>query len=112
MFKRYRVHCCQINSFLVKLSTGFDICSHSNAFLVCKRSQKKFRNLIANHIFFIIWQRWCAHQIQTVKRYTLAGSAKANGREPKSCLGRVFNFKLGHFVLYAITQHIQKHALA
>ncbi len=26
------------------------------------------------------------------------GSAKANGREPKSCLGRVFNFKLGPFV--------------
>ncbi len=26
-----------------------------------------------------------------------AGSLKANGREPKSCLGRVFNFKLGHF---------------
>jgi len=40
------------------------------------------------------------------------GSEKANGREPKSCLGRVFNFKLGHFVLYAIAQHIQKHALA
>ncbi len=26
------------------------------------------------------------------------GSMKANGREPKSCLGRVFNFKLGCFV--------------
>jgi len=26
-----------------------------------------------------------------------AGSAKANGREPKSGLGRVFNFKLGSF---------------
>jgi hypothetical protein len=25
------------------------------------------------------------------------GSAKANGREPKSCLGRVFNFKLDSF---------------
>jgi hypothetical protein len=26
-----------------------------------------------------------------------AGSAKANGREPKTCLGRVFNNKLGCF---------------
>ncbi len=25
------------------------------------------------------------------------GSVKANGREPKSCLGRVFNIKLGCF---------------
>ncbi len=25
------------------------------------------------------------------------GSAKANGRDPNSCLGRVFNFKLGCF---------------
>jgi hypothetical protein len=41
-----------------------------------------------------------------------AGSTKANGREPKSCLGRVFNFKLGHFVMYVIAWHIQKHALA
>jgi len=40
------------------------------------------------------------------------GSAEANGREPKSCLGRVFNFKLGHFVMHAIAWHIQKHALA
>jgi hypothetical protein len=39
-------------------------------------------------------------------------SAKANGREPKSCLGRVFNFNLGHFVLHAIAWHIKKHALA
>jgi hypothetical protein len=40
------------------------------------------------------------------------GSAKANGKEPKSCLGRVFNFKLGPFVMYVIAWHIQKHALA
>jgi len=40
------------------------------------------------------------------------GSTKANGREPKSCLGRVFNSKLGHFAMYAIAWHIQKHALA
>ena len=27
----------------------------------------------------------------------LAGSAKVNGREPKTCLGRVFDYKLGCF---------------
>jgi hypothetical protein len=43
--------------------------------------------------------------------YAESGSAKANGREPKSCLGRVFNFKLGPLVMYAIAWHIQKHAL-
>ncbi len=26
-----------------------------------------------------------------------AGSAKANGREPKTCLGQVFHYKLGRF---------------
>jgi hypothetical protein len=35
------------------------------------------------------------------------GSTKANGREPKSCLSRVFNFKLGCIVMYTIAQHIQ-----
>ncbi len=40
------------------------------------------------------------------------GSAKANGRKPKSCLGQVFNFKLGHFVMYAMAWYIQKHVLA
>ena len=29
------------------------------------------------------------------KIYVMAGSAKAIGREPKTCLGRVFNYKLG-----------------
>ncbi len=46
------------------------------------------------------------------KNFAYAGSAKANGREPKSCLGQVFNFKLGHFVMYAMAWSIQKHALA
>jgi len=41
-----------------------------------------------------------------------AGSAKANGIEPISCLGRVFNFRLGNSVMYAIAWHIQKHVLA
>jgi hypothetical protein len=38
----------------------------------------------------------------TQAKYVLCyvvGSMKANGREPKSCFGRVFNFKLTHFVL-------------
>jgi len=39
---------------------------------------------------------------------TLEGSAKANGREPKTGLGRVFNFKSGcfddvHVLIYADT---------
>jgi hypothetical protein len=37
----------------------------------------------------------------------MAGSAKANGREPESCLGRVFLFELGHSVMDAIAQHTQ-----
>jgi len=44
--------------------------------------------------------------------WPVPGSAKANGREPKNSLGRVFNFKLGHFVTYAMAWHIQKQALA
>jgi hypothetical protein len=47
--------------------------------------------------------------INTPTKKAPAGSTKANRREPKSCLGRV---KLGHFVIYAIAWHIQKHALA
>ncbi len=31
----------------------------------------------------------------TTTEAVLEGSTKANGREPKSCLGRIFNFKLG-----------------
>ncbi len=44
-----------------------------------------------------------------LKYYISPGSAKANGGESKSCLGRVFNFKLDWFVMYAIEQHIQAH---
>ena len=35
--------------------------------------------------------------LEVLCTYTSVGSAKANGREPNSCLGWVFNFKLGHF---------------
>ncbi len=41
------------------------------------------------------------------QHYVYAGSSKANGRELKGCLGRVINFKLGHFIMHAITWHIQ-----
>jgi hypothetical protein len=37
----------------------------------------------------------------------IPGSAKANGREPKSCSGRIFNFKLGCFVMCTIARPIQ-----
>jgi hypothetical protein len=50
--------------------------------------------------------------IMTPRIMTLGtGSTKANGREPKSCFGWVFNFKLGRFVMYATARHIQKYAL-
>ncbi len=34
---------------------------------------------------------------QQVEKQLKLGSAKANRREPKTCLGRVFNYKLGCF---------------
>ncbi len=34
-------------------------------------------------------------------------STKDNGREPKSCFGRVFNFKLGCFVMCTIVWPVQ-----
>ena len=39
----------------------------------------------------------------------VAGSAKANGREPKTGLGRVFNYKLGcyddlHVLMYVVNE--------
>jgi hypothetical protein len=40
----------------------------------------------------------CAGQIYK----HLLGSAKVNGREDVSCLGQVFNFKLGRFVMSVI----------
>ncbi len=41
---------------------------------------------VANAVYSFCWVIW--HN---------RGSAKANGREPKSCLGQFFNFKLGCF---------------
>jgi hypothetical protein len=41
------------------------------------------------------------------KKYMSPGSVKANRRGPKSCLGRVFNFKSGCFVICTITWPIK-----
>ncbi len=43
--------------------------------------------------------------IRLLERYVQVGSAKANGRYPKTCLGQVFNYKLvcfndGHVFFY------------
>ncbi len=64
---------------------------------------------------FIIFS--CPPNVMSVKRLSAKrpgnklmvtmGRAKANGREPKSCLGQIFNFKLGHFVIHAIARHVQ-----
>jgi hypothetical protein len=44
---------------------------------------------------------WQKYQNKKTKKFVSktieAGSEKANGREPKTCLGRVFNYKLGCF---------------
>jgi hypothetical protein len=45
--------------------------------------------------------------ISFIDKRTFPVSAKANGREPKSRLGRVFNFKLGCFVVRTIAWPIQ-----
>jgi|APCry1669190288_1035285.scaffolds.fasta_scaffold169792_1 hypothetical protein len=43
--------------------------------------------------------------------YARPGSAKANGREPKSCLNRVFNFKLGCFVMCRMAWPKKQHTI-
>jgi hypothetical protein len=53
--------------------------------------------------------KWSNLKLKTEPKQLLGrfstGSAKANGREPKTCLGRVFNYKLGcsdnvHVIMY------------
>jgi hypothetical protein len=39
-----------------------------------------------------------------------SGNLKAKGRKPKSCLGQVFNFKLGCFVLQCNWKGMHKQA--
>ncbi len=43
--------------------------------------------------------------IFVAKARCLERSAEANRREPESCLGQVFNFKLGCFVISVIAWH-------
>ncbi len=45
--------------------------------------------------------------MQAMASMIVAGSMKANGREPKSCLDQVFNFKIGCFVVCTIAWPIQ-----
>ncbi len=48
-----------------------------------------------------------AEECDFKRKKVCLGSVKANGREPKSSLGWVFNFKLGHFVMHTMARHIQ-----
>ncbi len=57
--------------------------------------QNKLERLSLENIFFVRSNN-CVE----------VGRAKANGREPNSCLGLVFNFKFGRYVMYAIALHI------
>ncbi len=41
------------------------------------------------------------------KEKAKTGNSKTNRREPNCCLGQIFNFKLGRFVMHAIVRHIQ-----
>ncbi len=47
--------------------------------------------------------RWPSHKtsysLSLMKGHNKPGSVISNGREPKSCLGRVFNSKLGHIAI-------------
>ncbi len=49
----------------------------------------------------------CTHAHSSKPVSCQLGSVKANGRKAKSCLCRVFNFKLGYFVMPALARHIQ-----
>jgi len=37
-------------------------------------------------------------KLKSIDQWLISGSAISNGREPRSCLGRVFNIKLGSLV--------------
>ncbi len=59
--------------------------------------------------FFKIWFILICHLTVSLSTAasgnTAPGSTKAKGREPKSCLSWVFNFKLGHFCFTAANVH-------
>ncbi len=120
---RFVVAKCSDNSIIFKTYLGslgssitqgcFYLLSH------CPSSQGKFKQCCCcsyafcndNHSYK------CRFKVLGLARITIllitiesasGQSMKANGREPISCLGQVFNFKLDHFVMYAIARHIQK----
>jgi hypothetical protein len=54
----------------------------------------------------------CKKIKQYLKSYRLGQqrSTKSNRREPQSCLGQLFKFKLGRFIMHAIAPHIDARA--
>ncbi len=73
--------------------TGFGLGSQSFQLLLHCRLHPRGRNENRRSRLRQIPQR----QVDTFLSVS-AGSAISNGREPRSCLGRVFNIKLGSFV--------------
>ncbi len=63
------------------------------------------------HEFYLI-KLECLYMVNSKGAIDNFESTNANGREPKSCLGRVFNFKLGCFVMCMQLHSIYKHAQA
>ncbi len=53
------------------------------------------------------YESWHAKKVWQVSRLGLDMLSKFNGREPKSCFGLVFNFKLGYFCYAFIAKHRQ-----
>jgi hypothetical protein len=71
-------------------------------------------HLVTPFISMVLAKHWDPYweppgRLNNSEKWSEPGSTKANGREPKSCLGQVFNFKLDCFVTYAIERHIQAH---
>ncbi len=98
-----------------------NIDKNKHASLFCKRGVKKFYNFydcrifseLASVLFFSSSRKLRAEFFISSSLFCFylgklfynggAGSTKANGREPRSCLGRVLNFKLGCFVVANVT---------
>ncbi len=55
-----------------------------------------YKTLKIGIIFSLIVKFYCSNAISHLLS-TYLESTKANGREPKTCLGLVFNYKLGCF---------------
>ncbi len=70
--------------------------------------EKFYFSQIADRRQYLLFSRLCKHCLWLINicevfktalnfDYATLGSAKAHGREPKTCLSRVFNYKLGCF---------------